>query len=236
MLKLDKINVSYGDVQVLHEVSLHLEAGKMIALIGANGAGKTTLIKTVMGLSHPWQGNISFCGKDITYAQTHKLVKSGITCVPEGRHIFPRLSVEDNLKVGAYSQSLHAFQLHQRRDEVYRIFPRLKERAKQYGGTLSGGEQQMLAIGRALMCEPKLLILDEPSLGMAPVFVDELFDTIRSIHEKKEISILLVEQNAYSALEYSDEGYVLELGHIVKSGSSVELRHDPEVVKAYLGG
>ena len=236
MLKAECIDVSYGDIHVLHGVSFEIAPGELVALIGANGAGKTTLIKTIMGINHPEKGRIIYDGQDISHMPTHRLVSGGITCVPEGRHIFPRLSVEDNLKIGAYSQKLSGSQISTRKEEIYSIFPKLKERAKQYGGTLSGGEQQMLAIGRALMSEPKLLLLDEPSLGMAPLIVDELFDTIRRIHREKGIPILLVEQNAYSALETADKGYVLELGKIVKSGPSRELLADSDVVKAYLGG
>lgn len=236
MLKIESIDVSYGEVSVLHDVSVSIRPGELVALIGANGAGKTTLIKTIMGINRPSAGRIIYQGRDVSRMQTHKLVEQGITCVPEGRHIFPRLSVEDNLKIGSFSQKLTGSGMRQKREEVYQIFPRLKERAKQLGGTLSGGEQQMLAIGRALMCEPRLLLLDEPSLGMAPVIVDELFDTIMTIHKEKGLPILLVEQNAYSALEISDTGYVLELGRIMKSGSSKALLKDPDVVKAYLGG
>jgi len=236
MLKIESIDVSYGDIHVLHGVSLSIRQGEMVALIGANGAGKTTLIKTIMGINRASAGRILYQDRDVSRVQTHKLVGQGITCVPEGRHIFPRLSVEDNLKIGSFNQKLSGSQMRQRREEVYQRFPRLKERAKQLGGTLSGGEQQMLAIGRALMCEPKLLLLDEPSLGMAPVVVDELFDTIQMIHKEKGLPILLVEQNAYSALEISDTGYVLELGRIVKSGPSKSLLTDPDIVKAYLGG
>lgn len=236
MLKIESIDVSYGDIHVLHGVSLSIKPGELVALIGANGAGKTTLIKTIMGLNRASTGCIIYQDRDVSRVQTHKLVEQGITCVPEGRHIFPRLSVEDNLKIGSFSQKLSGAQMRQRREGIYQLFPRLKERAKQLGGTLSGGEQQMLAIGRALMCEPKLLLLDEPSLGMAPVIVDELFDTIQRIHREKKLPILLVEQNAYSALEISDTGYVLELGKIVKSDSSKSLLTDPNIVKAYLGG
>lgn len=236
MLKIESIDVSYGDIHVLHGVSLSIKPGELVALIGANGAGKTTLIKTIMGLNRASTGCIIYQDRDVSRVQTHKLVEQGITCVPEGRHIFPRLSVEDNLKIGSFSQKLSGAQMRQRREGIYQLFPRLKERAKQLGGTLSGGEQQMLAIGRALMCEPKLLLLDEPSLGMAPVIVDELFDTIQRIHREKKLPILLVEQNAYSALEISDTGYVLELGKIVKSDSSKNLLTDPDIVKAYLGG
>ncbi len=236
MLKIDNINVSYGDIHVLHDVSIEIGEGELVAMIGANGAGKTTLIKSIMGINHPEKGSIVFNGEDISNMATHKIVNRGIICVPEGRHVFPKLSVEDNLKVGGFSLKLSAKKMRERREEVYSLFPRLKERAKQYGGTLSGGEQQMLAIGRALMSEPKLLLLDEPSLGMAPVIVDELFDTIRRIHREKGIPILLVEQNAYSALENSDKGYVLELGHVITHGDSKELLNDPDIIKAYLGG
>ena len=236
MLKTESIDVSYGDIHVLHGVSIEIGPGELVALIGANDAGKTTLIKTIMGINRPEQGRVVYDDQDISRTSTLRLVTRGITGVPEGRHIFPRLSVEDNLKIGAYGQKLAAAAMRGRREEVYSLFPRLKERAKQFGGTLSGGEQQMLAIGRALMGEPKLMLLDEPSLGMAPVIVDELFDTIRRIHREKGIPILLVEQNAYSALETSDKGYVLELGKIVKAGPSKALLEDPDIVKAYLGG
>jgi branched-chain amino acid transport system ATP-binding protein len=236
MLNVNDVYVSYGDVEVLHGVTLEIRENEIIAIIGANGAGKTTLIKTIMGINHPSTGTILYGEKDLSKTPTHQIVSSGIVCVPEGRHIFPRLSVEDNLKIGAFLLANRKTRLPQIREEVYELFPKLSQRAKQLGGTLSGGEQQMLAIGRALMADPKMLLLDEPSLGMAPIIVDELFDCIRRIHQEKGIPILLVEQNAYSALEVSSRGYVLELGEVRKSACSSELLRDDDVIKAYLGG
>lgn len=236
MLKVDNINVSYGKIEVLHGISLEMNESDLVAVIGANGAGKSTLMKTIMGLLTPTAGTIKFNGNEIQGKQTHKIVSSGIILVPEGRRIFPKLSVLENIEMGAYSKQSNKARFKEKVEEVYSIFPRLKERSKQPGGTLSGGEQQMLAIARALMSEPKVLMLDEPSLGLAPVIIDEMFDLIQRINKEHKIPILLVEQNAYSALEISNKAYVLEIGKIFKEGVSGDLLQDPDIVKAYLGG
>lgn len=237
MLEVKDIDVGYGEIQVLHKVSLRLDADEIVAIIGANGAGKTTLIRSIMGLVKVQSGSIEY-GDGITLSKmsTHKIARAGITCVPEGRHIFPRLSVQDNLEMGAYSRKITKAEYEKNLEEVYVTFPRLKERCKQPGGTLSGGEQQMLAIGRGMMNNPRILLLDEPSLGLAPIVVDEMFDCILNIKKVHKIPILLVEQNAYSALEISAKAYVLELGHIVQHGPSQQLLGDEAVIKAYLGG
>lgn len=236
MLEISNLDVGYGEIHVLHDVSLSLAANEITAIIGANGAGKSTLIRSIMGLLKPRAGAIAFGNLPLSKMPTHKIVRSGVTCVPEGRKIFPRLTVQDNLEMGAYSHKTSKKELTQQLEEVYALFPRLHERRKQLGGTLSGGEQQMLAMGRGIMNQPKILLLDEPSLGLAPIIVDEMFDCILNIRSTKKIPILLVEQNAYSALEISDKGYVLELGHIVKQGKSKELMLDSNIRKAYLGG
>ena len=224
-------------VQVLHDLSIQVGEQSIVSIIGANGAGKTTLMKTIVGALKPNKGNIQFCSKDITKLPTHKIVLEGITYVPEGRKIFPELTVQENLEMGAYvRKGLSKTQLNNELEELYDIFPRLKERIKQLGGTLSGGEQQMLAIARGLMRQPKLLMLDEPSLGLAPIIVDEVFSAITRINKERKLPILLVEQNAYAAMEISDFTYVLELGRITQSGKSQDLLHSEEIINAYLGG
>lgn len=237
MLKVNRVDNFYGKVQVLHDLSIQVGEQSIVSIIGANGAGKTTLMKTIVGALKPNKGNIQFCSKDITKLPTHKIVLEGITYVPEGRKIFPELTVQENLEMGAYvRKGLSKTQLNNELEELYDIFPRLKERIKQLGGTLSGGEQQMLAIARGLMRQPKLLMLDEPSLGLAPIIVDEVFSAITRINKERKLPILLVEQNAYAAMEISDFTYVLELGRITQSGKSQDLLHSEEIINAYLGG
>lgn len=237
MLKVNGVDNFYGKVQVLHDLSIQVGEQSIVSIIGANGAGKTTLMKTIVGALKPNKGNIQFCSKDITKLPTHKIVLEGITYVPEGLKIFPELTVQENLEMGAYvRKGLSKTQLNNELEELYDIFPRLKERIKQLGGTLSGGEQQMLAIARGLMRQPKLLMLDEPSLGLAPIIVDEVFSAITRINKERKLPILLVEQNAYAAMEISDFTYVLELGRITQSGKSQDLLHSEEIINAYLGG
>lgn len=237
MLRVNGVDNFYGKVQVLHDLSIQVGEQSIVSIIGANGAGKTTLMKTIVGALKPNKGNIQFCSKDITKLPTHKIVLEGITYVPEGRKIFPELTVQENLEMGAYvRKGLSKTQLNNELEELYDIFPRLKERIKQLGGTLSGGEQQMLAIARGLMRQPKLLMLDEPSLGLAPIIVDEVFSAITRINKERKLPILLVEQNAYAAMEISDFTYVLELGRITQSGKSQDLLHSEEIINAYLGG
>ena len=232
ILKIDDINVFYGSIHAIKGVSLEVNEGEIVTLIGANGAGKTTTLHTVSGLLRPRTGSIQFCGEDITKIPAHKLVERGLAHCPEGRRVFLQMTVQENLDMGAYirkddfSASL---------DEVYELFPRLKERRKQVAGTLSGGEQQMLAMGRALMSKPKLLMLDEPSMGLAPILVEQIFDIIKNLHAVGT-TILLVEQNAQAALSIADRAYVLETGKITLSGTGAELSKSDEVRKAYLGG
>lgn len=236
MLKVDRISVFYGQIQALWDVSIEVELGEIVAIIGANGAGKTSLIKTVMGINKPASGSIWFNDMNITKEPTHSIVKNGVTCIPEGRRVFPKLTVRENLEMGCYSKRLNKNLMERQLERVYHLFPRLKERKGQLGGTLSGGEQQMLAIGRGLMNNPKLLLLDEPSLGLAPIVVDDMFEIIQKNNKEEKIPVLLVEQNAYSALEISNRAYALELGHIVKSGFSQSLLRDSDIIKSYLGG
>lgn len=234
MLSIEKINVFYGDLQVLWDVSLKINEGEIVALVGANGAGKTTLLRTISGLLRPRAGLIKFFDENLTNLEPHEVAAKGIAHVMEGKRVFPNLTVEENLKMGAYLPQAWV-----RRNEtfeiVYNLFPILKERKKQLAGTLSGGEQQMLVIGRALMSRPKLLLLDEPSLGIAPKVVLTIFQTIKKINEAEKITILLVEQNVRHSLELSSRAYVLENGKIVLEGSSAELLDNPHVKKAYLG-
>ncbi len=233
LLELQTVDAFYGRVQALHGVSVTVGEKEIVALIGSNGAGKTTTLRTVSGLMHPGAGTISFGGKNITHTPAHEIVKLGICQSPEGRKLFPRMQVVDNLQMGAYTRSDRKG-IQQDMDRVYELFPRLKERSTQLAGTLSGGEQQMLAIGRAMMSRPKLLMLDEPSLGLAPILVDTIFKTIQEINAAGT-PILLVEQNAVRALEVAHRGYVLETGNIVQTGTGKELLGSPDVQRAYLG-
>ena len=232
MLKVDDIHVYYGQIHAIKGVSFEVHEGEIVSLIGANGAGKSTVLKTISGLMHPKSGSISFLGNDITHAEAYKLVNRGLAQVPEGRRIFLQMTVRENLDMGAYTQKdVSEADI----DDVFRRFPRLKEREKQIAGTLSGGEQQMLAMGRAMMSHPKLLMLDEPSMGLAPILVEQIFDIIREFHAAGT-TILLVEQNAGKALAIADRAYVLEQGRITLYGTGAELAASDAVKKAYLGG
>ena len=233
MLELRDIHVSYGHVPALRGISLTVEKGEIVALIGANGAGKSTTLRAIQGIMAPLKGNIYWNGEDITNLAPHKVVGRGIAHCPEGRQIFPSMTVMENLKMGAIAIP-NADQDKETLEYVLSLFPRLEERKAQMAGSLSGGEQQMLAIGRALMASPKLLMLDEPSMGLAPLLVESIFEMIKDINVKG-ISVLLVEQNAYMALETSTRGYVIENGEITLSGRSVELIHHTHVQEAYLG-
>ena len=233
LLELNGVNAFYGRVQALHGVSITCDQGEIVALIGSNGAGKTTTLRTISGLMHPAAGTVTFGGQDITKTAAHKIVGLGICQSPEGRRLFPRMRVDDNLLMGAYTRTDRPA-IQQDMERVYTLFPRLKERYTQLAGTLSGGEQQMLAIGRAMMSRPKLLMLDEPSLGLAPILVDTIFKTIQEINATGT-PILLVEQNAVRALEVAHRGYVLETGNVVQKGSGAELLNSPDVQRAYLG-
>jgi branched-chain amino acid transport system ATP-binding protein len=232
VLRLDDVNTFYGAIHALRGVSLEVHRGEIVTLIGANGAGKTTTLKTISGLLHPRTGTVEFEGRDISHVAPHDLVRYGIGQAPEGRRIFSRLTVYENLLMGGFTRT-KAENLEQV-DHVYGLFPRLRERAGQKGGTLSGGEQQMLAIGRALMTRPSVLLLDEPSLGLAPILVQQIFEIIKEINASG-MTILLVEQNALQALSIAHRGYVLQTGEVVLSGSSHDLREDEMVRKAYLG-
>ena len=234
MLKVENLSVHYGMIQAVRDVSFEVNEGEVVSLIGANGAGKTTILRTLSGLVRPSAGKIQFLGKEIQKMPAQKIVAGGVSQVPEGRHVFPGLTVMENLEMGAF--------LKKNREEnqanlkkVFSRFPRLEERKNQDAATLSGGEQQMLAMGRALMSTPKLLLLDEPSMGLAPIFIQEIFDIIQDI-QKQGTTVLLIEQNANKALAISDRGYVLETGKIVLSGTGKELAASDEVRKAYLGG
>jgi branched-chain amino acid transport system ATP-binding protein len=235
MLSVKNLEVSYGAISALGGVSFAIDAGRIVTLIGANGAGKTTTLRTLSGLLRAKAGSIVFKDEDITRLPPHKIVARGLCHVPEGRMIFGNLTVDENLAMGAYLQTDKARGA-QNREYVFSIFPRLKERLAQAAGTLSGGEQQMLAIGRALMGDPKLLMLDEPSLGIAPKLISTIFEKIVEINRTQGLTILLVEQNAKLALEISHDAYVLETGHVVLQGPSAELRTNPELKAAYLGG
>lgn len=236
MLKINNIDAYYGKVQVLHDVSLEVGENEIISLIGANGAGKSTLMKTVMGLLKPRRGSVMFQGEDITKIKNTKVVSRGIVYVPEGREVFPEMSVRDNLEMGAYCRNYSAKEMNDHLEEMYAIFPKLGERQKQLAGSLSGGEQQMLAICRGLMSDPKLIMFDEPSLGLAPVIVEDMFKVIVKINQEKKIPVLLVEQNAYMALSISNRCYVMANGMIKLSGASEELLQVNDVKKTYLGG
>lgn len=233
MLKVNNINVYYGNIYAVKDVSFSVEEGEIVSLIGANGAGKSTILKTISGLLRSKTGSISFLEHEIGATPSHTIVRQGLAHVPEGRRIFLKMTVNENLEMGNYSQTKG--NASNRIGEVFDLFPRLKERRKQVGGTLSGGEQQMLAIGRALMSNPKLLMLDEPSMGLAPLLVAQIFEIIQDLN-KRGVTILLVEQNAHMALSIANRGYVLETGKIVTSSSASELLHDDTVKKAYLGG
>ena len=233
MLKVTDLNVFYGSIHAVKGVSFHVDAGEVVTLIGANGAGKSTVLNTVSGLLHPRSGSVSFEGQDLHAVPPDKIVARGLAQVPEGRHVFLQMTVEENLELGAYTQP--GSTVGPGIADVYARFPRLKERRRQIAGTLSGGEQQMLAMGRALMSRPKLLMLDEPSMGLAPILVEQIFDIIRELHAAGT-TILLVEQNAQAALSVADRAYVLETGKISLTGTGAELMASDAVRKAYLGG
>lgn len=233
MLKINDLNVSYGMMEVLHGVTLNVNERELVSVIGPNGAGKSTLIKTIMGLVTPQSGSIIYKGQDITKLPAHKRAELGIGYVPEGRRVFPRLSVEENLRMGAYSVK-DKNRVRQKINEIYEIFPRLGERKNQLAGTMSGGEQQMLAIGRALTLDPKLLLIDEVSMGLMPIMVNTCFEVIGNLN-KQGITILVVEQNANKALKVADRGYVLETGNIVLTDTAENLRGNEIVQSAYLG-
>jgi branched-chain amino acid transport system ATP-binding protein len=232
ILRVDDINVYYGSIHAVKGISFYVNEGEIVTLIGANGAGKSTTLNTVSGLLRSKTGSITFMGEDLGKVAPHKVVKKGLVMVPEGRRIFMQLTVEENLEMGAYTQDLKGIK--DSLDEVYALFPRLLERRTQIGGTLSGGEQQMLAMGRALMAKPKLIMLDEPSMGLAPLLVDHIFEIIATLH-KNGSTILLVEQNAQAALSIADRAYVLETGKISLTGTGKELLTNEAVKKAYLG-
>ena len=234
MLELRDVTVGYGKTPVLREVSLQVVEGGIVALLGANGAGKTTVMRTVMGLLKPWSGSVRFREREIGGLRTARVVRMGIGLVPEGREVFAHLSVEENLRMGAYTRR-DGDGVAEDRERVFRLFPVLRERLGQRAGTLSGGEQQMLAIARALMARPRLLLLDEPSLGLAPLLVREIFQVLRQIH-REGTTVLLVEQNAHMALQVADYAYLLETGRVVRHGPPAELLEDPAVKRAYLGG
>ena len=233
LLELQDVTLLYGRIQALHGISMTVGEGEIVALIGANGAGKTTTMRAISGLRPVAQGSIRFNGEDITKMRADLRVVRGISQSPEGRGIFPGMTVRENLEMGAYTRRNKA-EIREDMDRAFSLFPRLKEREKQVGGTMSGGEQQMLAVGRALMSRPKLLLLDEPSMGLAPMLIQQIFDIIVEINQQGT-TVLLVEQNAQQALSRAHRAYVLETGHIVKSGTGAELLHDPSVKDAYLG-
>ena len=233
ILKVEGINVYYGAIHAIKDISFHVNEGEIVTLIGANGAGKTTTLQTISGLLRSKTGSILFRNQEISAIPPHKLVGQGLAQVPEGRRVFLQMSVQENLEMGAYTQSPAG--VPQDLEMVYELFPRLKERRTQVAGTLSGGEQQMLAMGRALMSHPKLLMLDEPSMGLAPLLVEQIFEIIQNLN-KQGSTILLVEQNAQMALSIAHRGYVLETGKIVTTGTGEELIRSPEIKKAYLGG
>ena len=233
ILKVDDINVYYGSIHAIKGVSFSVEEGEIVTLIGANGAGKSTTLNTIAGLLHSRTGAVEFLGEDINRVPPHKVVEKGLALVPEGRRVFLQMSVQENLEMGAYTQPKSGIAADL--EMVFELFPRLEERRRQVAGTLSGGEQQMLAMGRALMSHPKLLMLDEPSMGLAPILVEQIFEIIKNLH-KAGSTILLVEQNAQAALSIADRGYVLETGKIVTTGTGAELLSSPAIKKAYLGG
>ena len=232
ILKVDDINVYYGSIHAIKDVSFEVNEGEIVTLIGANGAGKSTTLNTIAGLLKSKTGTVTFNGENISALPAYKLVSKGMALCPEGRRIFQKMTVRENLDMGAYTDN-SSFE--KNLQNVYEHFPRLKEREKQIAGTLSGGEQQMLAMGRALMSSPKILMLDEPSMGLAPILVEQIFDIIKNLH-KAGTTILLVEQNAQASLAIADRAYVLEIGHVVETGTGAELLKSPTIKKAYLGG
>ena len=236
ILEVDNVDTFYGKVQALHGISLYVEDGEIVSIIGSNGAGKTTLMSCIMGLVKARAGSIKYKGEEISQNKTHKTMRKGVVYIPEGREVFPNMSVLHNLEMGAYSRRYSQKEMHEHLESMYQLFPRLKERAHQKAGSLSGGEQQMLAIARGLMSDPALLMCDEPSLGLAPVIVDDMFDVLVKVNREMGIPIIIVEQNAFMALSVSSRCYVLENGHLASSGPSAELLESDAIKKAYLGG
>ena len=234
LLSAEKLELAYGQVSVCRDVSLSIEAGEIVALIRANGAGKSTTLRAIAGVLSPRRGSIIFCGRDITSMASHERTNLGIALVPEGRHVFPFLTVRENLELGGFKSRKDNAKIRRMIGEIFDMFPRLSERSGQNAGTLSGGEQQMLVLGRAMMSEPQLLCLDEPSLGLAPIVVQDIFRTIRAINAAGT-SVLLVEQNARYALETASRGYVLQTGSVIASGTCADLKQNPRVQEAYLG-
>ena len=234
MLKVDQISTFYGKVQALDRASIEVGENEIVSIIGANGAGKSTMMRSIMGLVHPKSGTITYQGENITNLKTNQIVSRGIVYVPEGREVFPELSVEENLEMGAFSRKYTAAKMRSLLEEQYAVYPRLKERRKQAAGTLSGGEQQMLAIARGMMSEPKMIMFDEPSLGLAPLVVQDIFSIIREIN-RQGVTVLLIEQNANMALKIADLAYVLETGNITMSGTGAELLANEKIKEAYLG-
>ena len=234
LLSAEKLELAYGQVSVCRDISLSIEAGEIVALIGANGAGKSTTLRAIAGVLSPRRGSIVFCGRNITSMASHERTNLGIALVPEGRHVFPFLTVRENLELGGFKSRKDNTKIRRMISEIFDMFPRLSERSGQNAGTLSGGEQQMLVLGRAMMSEPQLLCLDEPSLGLAPIVVQDIFRTIRAINAAGT-SVLLVEQNARYALETASRGYVLQTGSVIASGTCSELKQNPRVQEAYLG-
>lgn len=234
ILEINQLEVSYGKIKALKGITLNVAEGEIVTLVGANGAGKTTLLKTISGLINPSKGSIKFEGNAVENFQPHQRVKLGLCQAPEGRGIFPGMTVKENLEIGKYSRPGAKNELQDDLDKVFRLFPLLKSRLLQLGGTLSGGEQQMLSIGRALMSRPKMLLLDEPSMGLAPKFIATIFEIIREINSQG-VAVLLVEQNASKALQIADRAYILETGNISKEGSGKSMLNDPAVREAYLG-
>ena len=233
MLEVDRIDVCYGDIQVLFDLSLRVDAGEIVTLIGSNGAGKTTTVNTLSGILRPRSGDVRYEGRSLLQVPAHRLVSMGLVQVPEGRLLYPQLNVRENLRMGAYARAMRKG-MTRRMEQVFELFPRLRERQRQQVSTMSGGEQQMLAIGRGLMSDPRLLILDEPSIGLAPILVAEMFSAIREIN-RRGVAILLIEQNAVQALQLSHRGYVLEHGHLTHQGPAASLLGDEAIRSAYLG-
>ncbi len=234
MIKIEDLKVFYGEIKAIRGITLYVKEGELVSVVGANGAGKSTLLRTIMGLKTKEEGNLFFREKEFSHLPAYKRARMGMSLIPEGGRVFPKISVYDNLVLGAYKEKVYS-KVKERLEYVFSIFPRLAERKEQMAGTLSGGERQMLAIGRALMGDPSFLMIDEISLGLMPILVDTVFEVIDRLHKENGLTILLAEQNAQMATEVSDRVYILELGHIVKEGSAKEIANDPHIKKAYLG-